>query len=349
MEILKPLQNPERYSHKGTDWIVSSLPDSPTQKELNEIKPITITKGSILASLKGVLSVDGIVVKVGSDYLCSQTTLDLIRESDNPHWDIIQNGVIKIKNKDVVIGKTIPIITLNSDKLMGIGDSQDVIAKNAGVNRIDYIYEGDMVDGISKGLIQQIDYTLLESVTRPGDSFTHYDWDKMVDRDSVYNIQPLNVQTAQADGKLDKVKLNQFLSDIKVRLLSIHKDTESIKQSYYNGILPTSLPIREYMNKVASTESSNDNGTYVVTSKSSTTISTTDTPTDKVLQSVSKSVGDLREQTLTNQKDLGTQLQRQQMELERAQQGDAQAQSQLYQQLREQNQRTEQIYHQLNP
>jgi hypothetical protein len=349
MEILKPLQNPERYSHLGTDWIVSSLPTPPTQKELDEIKPITITKGSLLTSLKGVLSVDGIVVKVGTDFLCSKRTLDIIRESDNPHWDIIQNGVIRVKSKDVVIGKTIPIITINSDKLKGIGDSQDKISQNAGVNRIDYIYEGDLVEGISKGLIQQIDYTLLESVTRPGDSFTHYDWDKMVDKDSIYNIRPLNVQTAQEDGKLDKGKLNQFLSDIKVRLLSIHKDTESIKQAYYNGVLPTSLPIKEFMDKVASTESSNDNGTYVMTSKSSTTIATTDTPTDKVLQSVSKSVGDLKEQTLTNQRDLGTQIQRQQIQLERAQQGDAQIQAQLYNELQQQNQRTNDIYKQLNP
>lgn len=349
MEILKPIQNPERYSHLGIDWVVSSLPTPPTQKELSEIKPITITKGSLLTSLKGVLSVDGIVVKVGEDFLCSKRTLDIIKESDNPHWDIIQNGVIKIKNKDIVIGKTIPIITINGEKLKGIGDSQYKISQNAGVNSIDYIYEGEEIDGISKGLIQQIDYTLMESVTRPGDSFTHYDWDKMVDRDSIYNILPLNVQTAQEDGKLDKAKLNSFLSDIKGRLLSIHKDTELIKQAYYNGVLPTSLPIREYTNKVASTESSNDNGTYVMTSKSSITVSTTDTPTDKVLQSVSKSVDDLREQTLTNQKDLDTQLERQRIQLERAQQGDARIQAQLYGQLQEQNQRTNEIYKQLNP
>ena len=78
MEIQKQNQNPERYSKKEDKWQISALPPNPTEKERREIKPLTFDVGVELDSIKAVLDIDGIVVKVCTDYLCSKTTLKII-------------------------------------------------------------------------------------------------------------------------------------------------------------------------------------------------------------------------------------------------------------------------------
>jgi hypothetical protein len=96
-------QNPERYSKQGSNWVISAA---------KAVTPITLPIGVPLQNLKPLIEANGIIVKVGEMYLCSLTTLNLIKQSNNPHYDIVQNGTLKVKDKDVVIGKTIKIIEL---------------------------------------------------------------------------------------------------------------------------------------------------------------------------------------------------------------------------------------------
>ena len=94
-------QNPDRYSKQGSNWVISAD---------KAITPITLPIGVPLTNLKPLILANGIIVKVGENYLCSLTTLNEIKQSNNPHYDIVENGKIKVKDKEVVIGKTIKII-----------------------------------------------------------------------------------------------------------------------------------------------------------------------------------------------------------------------------------------------
>ena len=90
-------QNPERYSKQGSSWVVSASKD---------ITPTYLSIGVPLQNLKPLIKANGIVVKVGESYLCSLQTFNDIKLSQNPHYDIIQNGTLKVKDKEVIIGKT---------------------------------------------------------------------------------------------------------------------------------------------------------------------------------------------------------------------------------------------------
>ena len=78
MEITTQTQNPERYSKEDSTWVISALPTPATEKEKREIKPLTFDVGLPLDEIKAVLDVDGILIKVGTQYLCSKNTLKVI-------------------------------------------------------------------------------------------------------------------------------------------------------------------------------------------------------------------------------------------------------------------------------
>jgi hypothetical protein len=289
MEVTKQNQNPQRYSLKGEQWEVSALPLNPTDKEKREIKPLKFDKGLPLTSIKGVLDIDGILVKVGEDYLCSKTTLKVIEESNNPHYDIVENGKIPVKKKGVTIGKTIPIISIDQTNFSVIGTQRDITNQNAGVKSVDYLYEGKQTQGIPNNLIKQINYTLGEA-TRPGDSFELYDL-KLADP-SAYSIEPLVVTTTQEDGKFEKGKLDAFLMGTKDRLKILQQDFNMIKDTFYNGAPPQSKGIIKIENQVASSQDDTTfEGTY--TKKTSSTVATQQTPNDKATDAQKKATDEL--------------------------------------------------------
>ena len=107
------LQNADRYSKQGGSWVISAS---------NDITPIYLPIGVPLTNLKPLIQADGIIVKVNEDYLCSPITLNLINDSNNPHYDIVQNGTLMVKDKEIMIGKTIKIIELDISRLETIGN-----------------------------------------------------------------------------------------------------------------------------------------------------------------------------------------------------------------------------------
>ncbi len=227
-------QNPERYSKQGSSWVISAD---------KAITPIKLPIGVPLSNLKPLILADGIIVKVGDVYLCSLITLNLIKQSNNPHYDIVQNGTIKVKDKSVVIGKTIKIIELNIDKLTTIMASRDTLNLNAGA--IDVVYGGEtqLVEGIPQGLIDQINYTLDKGSERPKDEYSIFDFYSLVDyknneKASHYKITPLLVQTQQADTIFDPAKLREYLIEVgdKIKLLEI--DFNLIQDVFYEAIIP---------------------------------------------------------------------------------------------------------------
>lgn len=266
-------QNPDRYSKQGDSWVISANGDSPNKG----VTPLTLTTITLPFTLKPYLLSDGIIVKAGEHYLISQVTLNQIETSANPHYDIKQNGVVIVKDKEVKIGKTIPIIEITINNLSTIGDLRDIRNRNAGIASVDYIYEGEMLDGVPKGLIDQINYTLVQNIDRPMDKFSIYEL-QLGDDVSVYNILPLNVSTAQVDGTLDKSKLESFLSDIKTRLKILNEDFQMIKGVFLEGKEPTTLG-RVNLEIKAETNPAEDTNQIVY--KYSTTTGVQTTPTQK--------------------------------------------------------------------
>ena len=227
-------QNPERYSKQGSNWVISAD---------KAITPIKLPIGVPLSNLKPLILADGIIVKVGDVYLCSLITLNLIKQSNNPHYDIVQNGTIKVKDKSVVIGKTIKIIELKLANLTAIMDERDVLNKNAGVVDVVYGGETNKVDGVPKGLIDQINYTLDKVSERPMDEYSIFDFYTMVDfknneKASHYKITPLLVQTQQADTIFDPAKLREYLIEVADKLKLLEIDFNLIQDIFYEAKLP---------------------------------------------------------------------------------------------------------------
>ena len=233
----KPIsQNPERYSKVGTQWIISANADSPN----NGVTPLSFTPTPLPFTLKPYLNGDGIIIKAGEHYLISKNTLNTIVSSNNPHYDIKLNGVIVWRGKQSKLGQTIPIIEIDITRLPNLASERDIRNKKAGVNNIEYIYEGDLIDGVPTNLIDQINYTLNQDIDRPMDKFSIWEL-QLGDDIGVYSIEALKVQTAQEDGLLDKVKLQTFLSETNKRLEQLRKDFNMIKDVFYNGAPPDNL------------------------------------------------------------------------------------------------------------
>ena len=234
----KPInQNSERYSLINDKWVVNASTIE------NKVVPLSFSKGIPLDNLKPLIQANGIIVKVGEVYLCSTTTLMDIKESNNPHYDIVQNGSVKVKNKEVIIGKTIKIIELNVDSLNTIIASRDTLNLNAGAIDVVYGPETDLVDGIPQGIIDQINYTLDRESERPKDEYSIFDFYTMVDyinnpKAAHYKITPLLVQTQQADTIFDPKKLREYLIEVGDKLKLLEIDFNLIQDIFYEAKLP---------------------------------------------------------------------------------------------------------------
>ena len=224
------LQNADRYSKQGGSWVISAS---------NDITPIYLPIGIPLTNLKPLIQADGIIVKVGEDYLCSPITLNLINDSNNPHYDIVQNGTLMVKDKEVMIGKTIKIIELDISRLETIGNLQDTKGIKAGVSSVEYIYEGDKTDGVSNNLITQINYTLNQDSIRGLDTYTLYQL-KLAPPEA-YSLDALNVVLQPPNELLDMPKLKVFIEGIKERLILLRSDFNMIKKLFFEGQIPVNM------------------------------------------------------------------------------------------------------------
>jgi hypothetical protein len=227
-------QNPDRYSKQGGSWVISASPD---------ILPIYLPVGVSLSNLKPLIKANGIVVKVGEMYLCSTTTLNEIKSSNNPHYDIVENGEVIVKDKRVVIGKTIKIIELNLTNLTNIITDRDTLNRNAGVIDVIYGPDTESIDGVPKGIIDQINYTLDQSSDRPMDEYSIFDFYGMVDymnnpSAAHYKVTPLLVQTQQADTIFDPKKLREYLIEVSDKLKLLERDFNFIQDIFYEATIP---------------------------------------------------------------------------------------------------------------
>ena len=292
MSIKEITQNPERYTTDGKNWKISAS---------TNIKPIYLPIGIPLANLKPVIEANGMVVKIGEDYLCSLKTLNDIKDSKNPHYDIVENGKLKVGKKEVGMGKTIKIIELDISKLQGLADSRDFQNRQSGVVDVEYTNEGkELIDGIPKKLIEQINYTLDKVSDRPADKFEVVDYFKMVDKEisPYYTFVPIINETNQEKTIFDPKKLQTFLIELGEQLDLLRRDFNTIKDTFFDGTIPTPNVygvIQKDM--IARTDTDDDDDTINSKRKteSSDILSIEDSPAQQLKSEIKKSKIDLED------------------------------------------------------
>ena len=258
----KPInQNSDRYKVRKPQWVVSAG---------KGIKPLTFRFGEPLQDLKPVIEADGVIIDTGEFLLCSKGTVEVIEEMKNPHYDVSVNGQIKVKDKSVKLGNTIPIIKIDLAKLPTIGVGRELGNKKAGVSSVIYTYEGEMNMGVPQGIIDQLNYTLVEGIDRPGDTYSYWNWIK--DSDTKYSIKQLTVDNVQEDGKFDQKKLTTFLKGVGDRLTLLRSDFKSIKRTFFYGEVPSAGGIDLILIKNATAKPEDDFIVHQYVEKETTTI-----------------------------------------------------------------------------
>ena len=268
MSIKQITQNQERYTKEGAQWKISASTD---------INPIYLPIGLPLNNLKPVIKANGIVVKIGLDYLCSIQTINDIKNSNNPHYDIVENGKLKVGKKEVSIGKTIKIIELDVSKLQGIIDGREFQNRQAGVTDVSYINDADngVVEGIPKKLIDQINYTLDRGSGRPSDKFEVVDYFKMVDKKNNpqaahYTVIPIRTVTDQEATIFDPLKLQTFIIELSNQLKLLKKDFTQLQNTFFKGDIPLpnqyGLIIEDIVAKTDEDDLGSNHGTKVTES-----------------------------------------------------------------------------------
>lgn len=312
--IKKPInQNEERYITKSDRYQISAT---------SSIPPLELVFGKMPENLFPVLEVDGIIVNVGEYKLVSQTTLDTIKESNNPHYDIKDNGEVKGKK----IGQTIPSITIDMDKLSSVIKERDIQNRIAGVTDVEYVTEGTLIEEtlIPLNLIQQINYTLNQDVDRPMDTYTLAEL--QLSDESNYDLTSIKIVTRQSDKEIfDNTKLEVFLADIKTRMQALGKDFDTIKDIHYSGLIPNDVDTFS-ITKMATAEDVQEADDFQIVYKSSKLVSVEKTPAQI-----------LKEEQVAAANQLSTQLQQavtaQQQALAGAQSADSRTQQYIQQQL----------------
>ena len=249
--------NPQRYS-KGVDsWVISAG---------SNIPPLTIPFAPPLnpAPLP-LLEVDGIIVNIdGVINICSPQTLSDITEAENLanfHYSPLKVGPVN----GAMLGGTIPIIKINTTNLAIKGEERDIKNRNAGVDSVDYLYEGELVSGVPKSVLDQINYFLNPNKdTPPADVFTLWNWKFAGD----YSIDVLVTATKQRDNFLDRAKLTEFLGGVSQRLKLLREDFNAIKYVFFNATLPPN----NGTTTIARVASAEEDSTHTVLFKSYDTV-----------------------------------------------------------------------------
>ncbi len=320
-------QNPQRYKKTPNGWEISALPDKPTKKQIAEIKPLKINASELLP-LKPLLSesVKGIVVYLTSsdEYLCSPTTYSTIKDSyeGNPHLFYLENDTIS----GASIGKSIPIIRIDDSKLPSLSQTQEDKCKKAGVKKLIWPQDRNRAN-----LLQQIDWTLGDS-NKPFDEYSVTDLDLKGD----YTIKGLEIIPLDGDKKIDESLLKSNLKKINDRLAELRNDLNTIKDIYYNGILPNgSTEDYRVVSSVSSINDEESEPTKQVVFKKSLIQAKEEERTNQSITQAKDEAEKLAKDAEENAKTLQQKIDEQASQLEQAQRGDRVAQDNLAKQLRD--------------
>lgn len=236
-------QNSERYSKRADGWYISAGANVP---------PLIIPLGTPLSPPPlPLLKVDGIIISIDGINIASPKTISdmAIADATDPHYSPIEIGPVN----GSPIGGTIPVIKLSTDGFSAYGDLRDFKNRNAGVDSVDYLYEGPLQNGIPVSLLNQINWFLDPTAPLPADTFSLWNWKLAGD----YSVDVLLTTTKQVDNYLNRQKLMEFMDGVNTRLKAIRDDFNAIKYTFHNGVLPPNNGTTT-VTQIATTEDENE-------------------------------------------------------------------------------------------
>jgi hypothetical protein len=229
---------------------------------------------------------------------------------------------------------------LNLNNLTTIIDGREFMNRQSGVTSVSYINnQRDLVEGVSKGIINQINYTLDRESQRPSDKFEVVDYSNMVNPKTNpaaghYTIKPIRVITDQQETIFDPTKLQTFIIELSNQLKLLRNDFNQIQKTFFEGIIPTpNLYGLIVEDKMADTDVDDLDSNHSYRTGESDLISVEPPPVQAVNDNLQTTEAELTKEIDLAEKNSQLRSIRLEEELRRAQQGDSQAQQSIQQEL----------------
>jgi hypothetical protein len=306
-------QSPERYSYSGGVWKISAS---------EGIKPIEITEGSESYDITPLLSVGGVIVHiVGTDYyLGSEELVQNLTDSfrTNPHYSYKEHSKIL----GAKMGKTIPILEVKIDSIEQSIERQKEKGKFAGVKEVKWSLEDDY-----KGLIEQINWTLSPTFSKPKDTYKIFDLSLSGD----YTITALPITPLDENARIPEDILANNLNIISNRIVELREDFNKIKDIFYFG-----KSVSSSTNSYSVVASAEDEEFEVqVVTKDSVMVSKAPTPATQLAEKQAEVVDEVKSDVESSTKTLQQRISNNEATIQSAQAGDKAAQTALNNQLAE--------------
>ena len=313
--IVELQQNQRRYSKTDNVYTISAKKGIP---------PVTIQVLEDDLEIEGILPFDirGVIIYLRNynRYLASNELVQTLADSVsiNPHYTYKEHS----KVLGAKIGKTIPIIPIDTLKILEEIEKQKGKIPFSGVKEVEWEINGND----TSGLIKQIIWTLSPSASKPLDTYKVFDLNLSAD----YSITKLDVEPLDKDARIPEDKLANNLKVINDRLLQLNSDFQTIKDIFYFGkITPTSTTKYTIL---AAADSGDDISVQVV-SKSSTTVDKQPLISTSVAEAAQNKADELAQKVEQAQTDLQQKIDQTENTIKTAQAGDVQAQTELKRQL----------------
>ena len=313
--IVELQQNQRRYSKTDNVYTISAKKGIP---------PVTIQVLEDDLEIEGILPFDirGVIIYLRNynRYIASNELVQTLADSVsiNPHYTYKEHS----KVLGAKIGKTIPIIPIDTLKILEEIEKQKGKIPFSGVKEVEWEINGND----TSGLIKQIIWTLSPSASKPLDTYKVFDLNLSAD----YSITKLDVEPLDKDARIPEDKLANNLKVINDRLLQLNSDFQTIKDIFYFGkITPTSTTKYTIL---AAADSGDDISVQVV-SKSSTTVDKQPLISTSVAEAAQNKADELAQKVEQAQTDLQQKIDQTENTIKTAQAGDVQAQTELRKQL----------------
>ncbi len=313
--IVELQQNPQRYSKGDNEYVINAGGSKP---------PVTIQILEDDLDIEGVLPFDvkGVIIYLRNynRYLASKELVQTLADSlsINPHYTYKEHS----KVLGATMGKTIPIIPIDTLKILEEIEKQKGKIPFSGVKEVEWEINGND----TSGLIKQIIWTLSSTANKPLDTYKVFDLNLSAD----YSIDKIPVEPLDKDARIPEDKLANNLKVINDRLLQLNSDFQAIKDIFYFGkITPTSTTKYTIL---AAADSGDDISVQVV-SKSSTAVDKQPLVSTSVAEAAQAKADELAQKVEQAQTDLQKKINETENTIKTAQAGDTQAQSELRKQL----------------
>lgn len=313
--IVELQQNQRRYSKTDNVYTISAKKGIP---------PVTIQVLEDDLEIEGILPFDirGVIIYLRNynRYIASNELVQTLADSVsiNPHYTYKEHS----KVLGAKIGKTIPIIPIDTLKILEEIEKQKGKIPFSGVKEVEWEINGND----TSGLIKQIIWTLSPSASKPLDTYKVFDLNLSAD----YSITKLDVEPLDKDARIPEDKLANNLKVINDRLLQLNSDFQTIKDIFYFGkITPTSTTKYTIL---AAADSGDDISVQVV-SKSSTAVDKQPLVSTSVAEAAQNKADELAQKVEQAQTDLQQKIDQTENTIKTAQAGDVQAQTELKRQL----------------